>query len=214
MLWPTSSPCPWPRFPGPRRTARRATRRRSKHRTPTRRSKNLPRGLRALALARGAPTDVSPHGEGDPSQPRRELFGGAQPREALKGPDERLLSELLGFLSVAGDRQRNAIDPPLIPLHQLSEGCPVSPLGGRDELEVGLALAVLAGLAMQAGVSPVEAAKKRLTCSFIKKQCIKECSKQVDASFCKSYCDDRRQECLQTGRWDGIERQFKNVRKR
>jgi len=79
---------------------------------------------------------------------------------------------------------------------------------------VGLALAVLAGLAMQAGVSPVEAAKKRLTCSFIKKQCIKECSKQVDASFCKSYCDDRRQECLQTGRWDGIERQFKNVRKR
>jgi len=71
---------------------------------------------------------------------------------------------------------------------------------------VGLALAVLAGLAMQAGVSPVEAAKKRLTCSFIKKQCIKECSKQVDASFW--------QECLQTGRWDGIERQFKNVRKR
>ncbi|MEO1207091.1 MAG: hypothetical protein AAFV45_12245 [Pseudomonadota bacterium] len=57
-------------------------------------------------------------------------------------------------------------------------------------------------------------AKKRMTCSFIAKQCKKECTKEVNEGFCTSYCGDERAACLKTGRWEGMVRKFSNVIKR
>jgi len=73
----------------------------------------------------------------------------------------------------------------------------------------GLALTLLGGLG-----APAADAKQKLSCTFISKQCRKECSKKVDAVFCDGYCSDLRQQCLRTGRWDGISRQFTDVRRR
>ncbi len=67
---------------------------------------------------------------------------------------------------------------------------------------------------MLAAPNTAEAAKPKLTCSFIQKQCVKECSKQMDRGFCSVYCADKQAMCMQTGRWDGIQRQFDNVRRR
>ncbi|MEO1280457.1 MAG: hypothetical protein AAFV69_01850 [Pseudomonadota bacterium] len=57
-------------------------------------------------------------------------------------------------------------------------------------------------------------AKKRLTCSFIAKQCKKECTKEVNEGFCASYCGDERAACLKTGRWEGMVRKFDKVIRR
>lgn len=75
----------------------------------------------------------------------------------------------------------------------------------------GLLLAMAGSL----GAPDAAAAKKsKLTCSFIQKQCVKECAKQVNVDFCSVYCADKQAICMQTGRWDGIQRQFDNVRRR
>lgn len=77
------------------------------------------------------------------------------------------------------------------------------------------ALALLFALVgMFAAPNTAEAAKSKLTCSFIQKQCVKECSKQMDKGFCSVYCADKQAMCMQTGRWDGIQRHFENVRRR
>ncbi|MEL7047794.1 MAG: hypothetical protein AAFO75_02350 [Pseudomonadota bacterium] len=77
---------------------------------------------------------------------------------------------------------------------------------------LGLAVAavfVTVSLAPQPAV-----AKKRMTCSFIAKQCKVECTKEVNEGFCSAYCADKRAECLSTGQWIGISRKFTKVIRR
>lgn len=76
-------------------------------------------------------------------------------------------------------------------------------------------LAVLA-FAMCATLHTPEATakSKKLTCSFIAKQCLKECRKEVSAEFCSGYCRDQKVDCMKTGSWYGIARQFPRVIKR
>lgn len=52
---------------------------------------------------------------------------------------------------------------------------------------------------------------KRLTCSFIAEQCMRECPKQASRPFCSQYCGDNKSACLRTGSWYGIAQQFTNV---
>ncbi len=73
-------------------------------------------------------------------------------------------------------------------------------------------LFALAGMIAAPGAA--EANKPKLTCSFIQKQCVKECAKQVNVDFCSVYCADKQAICMQTGRWDSIQRQFDNVRRK
>ena len=64
-------------------------------------------------------------------------------------------------------------------------------------------------------ISDAEAAKrKRLTCSFIEKQCRIGCRKEAPGPFCLNYCSNQKAECLRTGEWLGIRRTFRNVRRR
>lgn len=70
-------------------------------------------------------------------------------------------------------------------------------------------------LAALASSLPTEAdAKKKLTCSFIANQCTRECVKEAPEGFCGLYCQDKKRECLNTGEWTGISRQFQNVIKK
>ena len=73
----------------------------------------------------------------------------------------------------------------------------------------------LAGLFFVGGADVADAKKKkRMTCSFIAKQCLRGCVKEAPGPFCSTYCSDTRAACLQTGQWNGIRRRFTNVRRR
>lgn len=67
---------------------------------------------------------------------------------------------------------------------------------------------------MVPGNSVAQNKGKRLTCSFIAKQCRVECAKEAPELFCNDYCTSKRRECLETGNWFGISRTFKNVRRK
>ena len=83
-------------------------------------------------------------------------------------------------------------------------------------LTAAMMIAVLAGTPSalaQASNAPKRAPK--LTCTFISKQCVTECSKQVAVEFCRDYCGRTRQSCLMTGRWEGpVGQQFTHVQRR
>jgi hypothetical protein len=61
------------------------------------------------------------------------------------------------------------------------------------------------------GATDASAKRKSLTCSFIARQCLTECSKQAAATFCTRYCAEKRAQCLATGSWDSFGRTFQNV---
>jgi hypothetical protein len=93
--------------------------------------------------------------------------------------------------------------------------------GMRPGRTAALARVVIAGLMGLSSLTfatvynaPQAEAKRKLSCSFIAKQCRRECSRQMDANFCAGYCSDMRHQCLQTGQWQGISRQFTNVTRR
>ncbi len=77
-------------------------------------------------------------------------------------------------------------------------------------LRLHLAATGIAFLALAAPGGP-EAQAAKLTCTFIAKQCVKECRKEVEGSFCNAYCGEKRQECLGSGNWFGLSRTFRNV---
>ncbi|MEQ8823091.1 MAG: hypothetical protein RIC14_01820 [Filomicrobium sp.] len=78
-------------------------------------------------------------------------------------------------------------------------------------------LAILTGFACGLMIAPsgngeaLAKSKKRMTCSFIAKQCRRECRKEAPPDFCDLYCNDKRAECLRTGEWSGIRRYFDKV---
>ncbi|MEL6298611.1 MAG: hypothetical protein AAFQ45_08580 [Pseudomonadota bacterium] len=85
---------------------------------------------------------------------------------------------------------------------------------------VAAATALLGALAI-ATPGPAEAQQKpprqdgsRFTCTQISKQCRRACVKEAPLQFCRGYCLDQKEACLASGTWDGIKRNFVNVRKR
>lgn len=75
-----------------------------------------------------------------------------------------------------------------------------------------LIIAVLIGLVgVIVGPSSAEAARKKLTCSYIAKQCSVGCGKEAPPVFCNEYCLGERQKCLRTGQWLGMRRTFRSV---
>ncbi len=75
------------------------------------------------------------------------------------------------------------------------------------------ALAAFAAVLALAGHSQAAFAKK-MTCTFIAQQCVKECSKEVSKSFCQDFCGMERQNCLTSGNWETMGRKFSNVIKK
>lgn len=76
------------------------------------------------------------------------------------------------------------------------------------------ALIAVTGALAAIGCAPPVAAAPKLTCSFIQKQCMTECAKQVSIGFCKIHCDGQKSKCLKSGTWSSFGREFTNVIRR
>ncbi|MEO0729908.1 MAG: hypothetical protein AAFY64_05975 [Pseudomonadota bacterium] len=76
------------------------------------------------------------------------------------------------------------------------------------------AAVVLFALPIAGAKEAVAQSKQTLTCSFIAKQCGRECRKQASGEICKTYCSQHKRSCLETGKWTGIYRQFTGVRRK
>lgn len=82
-------------------------------------------------------------------------------------------------------------------------------------LRLGVISLALVSTALISGTGTADAKKKkRMTCSFIAKQCVKQCSKEVDRVFCGDFCGMEKQNCKDTGRWETMGHRFDNVIRR
>ena len=79
------------------------------------------------------------------------------------------------------------------------------------------ALAVLlssaATLAQSIPQPPPPKSGAHLTCSKIARECRRECPKEAPADFCLGYCQQERADCLATGHWDGLARNYTGVKR-
>jgi len=95
----------------------------------------------------------------------------------------------------------------------------VRPTRQSSLVRVAGAGAVLIMAALVNALAPIPASasssaqSKQLTCSFIARQCRRQCSSQAPKAFCKTYCASERRQCMKTGTWSGIARTFSNVRR-
>ena len=80
----------------------------------------------------------------------------------------------------------------------------------------GMTVGLSAGFPSKAVASTphIEVADAQLTCSRIAKRCARACVKEAPETFCQSYCARERRQCLRTGDWSGMVRQFRDVRRK
>ncbi|MDX2259307.1 MAG: hypothetical protein NW205_10385 [Hyphomicrobiaceae bacterium] len=93
-------------------------------------------------------------------------------------------------------------------IEKTSAGASASRLAG---VSVSALAALLALPLIATGSTEAVAKRQSLSCSFIARQCLKECGKQAAATFCARFCGESRGQCLATGTWDSFGRKFQNV---
>lgn len=77
-----------------------------------------------------------------------------------------------------------------------------------------LLLALVPVLVAAPATSTSVRAAPKLTCTFIHKQCLTECTPRATPGFCKFHCDGEKRSCLATGTWNSFGREFRNVTRR